>query len=91
MKNVYTNSDVQIVTLIFAYPSATWKGVKTMKYSVTIEETLSRTVEIEADSKQDAIEKVKKQYNNESIVLDADDFSEVIFGVSYSTTEKEND
>lgn len=62
-----------------------------MKYSVTIEETLSRTVEIEADSKQDAIDKVKKQYNNENIVLDADDFSEVVFGVSYSTTEKEND
>lgn len=62
-----------------------------MKYSVTIEETLSRTVEIEAENKQDAIDKVKKQYDNESIVLDADDFSEVVFGVSYSTTEKEND
>jgi hypothetical protein len=62
-----------------------------MKYSVTIEETLSRTVEIEADSKQDAINKVKKQYKNEDIVLDADDCSEVVFGVSYSTTEKEND
>lgn len=62
-----------------------------MKYSVTIEETLSRTVEIEADSKQDAIEKAKKQYKNEDIVLDVDDFSEVVFGVSYSTTEKEND
>lgn len=62
-----------------------------MKYSVTIEETLSRTLEIEAESKIDAIDKVKKQYNNENIVLDADDFSEVIFGVSYSTTEKEND
>ena len=62
-----------------------------MKYSVTIEETLSRTVEIDADSKQDAIDKVKKQYKNEDLVLDADDFSEVVFGVSYSTTEKEND
>lgn len=62
-----------------------------MKYSVTIEETLSRTIDIEAESKQEAIDKVKKQYNNESIVLDADDFSEVVFGVSYSTTEKEND
>ena len=62
-----------------------------MKYSVTIEETLSRTVEIEADSKQDAIDKVKKRYRNEDLVLDADDFSEVVFGVSYSTTEKEND
>lgn len=62
-----------------------------MKYSVTIEETLSRTLEIEAESKQDAIDKIKKQYKNDDIVLDADDFSEVIFGVSYSTTEKEND
>lgn len=62
-----------------------------MKYSVTIEETLSRTIEIEAESKQDAIEKVKKQYKNEDIILDSDDFSEVVFGVSYSTTEKEND
>lgn len=62
-----------------------------MKYSVTIEETLSRTVNIEAENQQDAIEKVKKQYKNEDIVLNGDDFSEVVFGVSYSTTEKEND
>lgn len=62
-----------------------------MKYSVTIEETLSRTIDIEADSQKEAIEKVKKQYKNEDIVLDSDDFSEVVFGVSYSTTEKEND
>lgn len=62
-----------------------------MKYSVTIEETLCRTVDVEAESKQDAIDKVKNQYNNENIVLNADDFSEVVFGVSYSTTEKEND
>lgn len=62
-----------------------------MKYSVTIEETVSRTIEIEAESQQDAIDEVKKQYKNENIVLDGDDFSEVVFGVSYSTTEKEND
>lgn len=61
------------------------------KYSVTIEETLCRTINVEADSQQDAIEKVKKQYKNENIVLNGDDFSEVVFGVSYSTTEKEND
>ena len=40
---------------------------------VRIEETLSRTVEIEADNNIDAVSKVAKQYTDGHIVLTADD------------------
>jgi len=43
-------------------------------YEVEITETLQRVVEIEADSKDEAVEKVCKQYSDEKIVLDESDF-----------------
>jgi len=43
-------------------------------YAVTITETLSRTVTVEAASKEQAIALARIQYENEDIVLDADDF-----------------
>jgi hypothetical protein len=46
-----------------------------MKYKVEIEETLLRTVEIEAESAADAETKVRQLYRNEEIVLSADDFT----------------
>jgi hypothetical protein len=45
-----------------------------MKVKVLVEETLSRTVEVEADSPDDAVEMVRQQYNREEIVLDESDF-----------------
>lgn len=45
------------------------------KYNVLIEETLSKTVDVEAKDYSDAISKVRKMYKNEEIVLTADDFS----------------
>ena len=48
-------------------------------YKIEIEEILSRTINVKADSHEDAIEKVKRLYDNSEIVLDADDFSEVNF------------
>ena len=40
------------------------------KYKVEITEYLQKTVEVEAESKSDAVSKVKEEYNNSNIVLD---------------------
>ena len=45
-----------------------------MKYQVTITETLSRTVSVEAPSAEIAEEQVRGQYRDEEIVLDSSDF-----------------
>lgn len=42
-----------------------------MKYKVNVEELLSRIIEVEADSDEEAEEKVREMYRNEEIVLDA--------------------
>lgn len=46
-------------------------------YTIVIDETLSRHVEIEAESAEQAEEIATAQYNDSKIVLDADDFSGV--------------
>ncbi|MGE5495547.1 MAG: DpnD/PcfM family protein [Burkholderiales bacterium] len=43
-------------------------------YSVEITETLQRVIDVDADSPDDAIEKVRKQYLNQEIVLDSSDY-----------------
>ena len=48
-----------------------------MKYKVNVEELLSRIVEVEADSDEEAEDKVREMYMNEEIVLDASDFQSV--------------
>lgn len=45
-----------------------------MKYTVVIVETLSRKVEVDAADAQEAKQIIAEQYNNEQIVLSADDF-----------------
>lgn len=45
-----------------------------MKYQVTITETLSRTISVEASSADIAEEKVREQYRDEKIVLGSSDF-----------------
>lgn len=52
-----------------------------MKYKVNVEELLSRIVEVEADSDEEAEEKVREMYRNEEIVLDASDFQSIEFFV----------
>lgn len=49
------------------------------KYTVTIIETLSRTIDIEAESFDEASAEIMAKYNDEEIVLDADDFDDVQF------------
>jgi hypothetical protein len=48
-----------------------------MKHKVEIIETLSRIVEVEAQTPDDAIDIIADQYNNEGIVLDATDYNDV--------------
>lgn len=43
-----------------------------MKYYVSITETLSRVVGVDADSEQDAISRVKEAYNKWEIMLDSE-------------------
>ena len=45
-----------------------------MKYTVVIVETLSRKIEVDAADAQQAKQIITEQYNNEQIVLSADDF-----------------
>lgn len=46
-----------------------------MKFKVHIEETLSKDIIVEAETRQDARAMVEERVNNEDIVLSADDFS----------------
>lgn len=54
-------------------------GGDLVKYTINIEEILSRIVEVEADSEEEAENKVREQYRNEDIVLDSSDFQGVEF------------
>ncbi len=46
-----------------------------MKHKIYVKEILSRCVEVEADSLDDAFEKVEEMYKNEEIVLDDSDYT----------------
>jgi len=49
------------------------------KFKIEVKETLSRIIEIEANSMEEAYSKVKIQYQEEEIVLDYDDLVETDF------------
>jgi len=55
-----------------------------MKKKVTIEETLARTIEVEAESDSKAISKVEEAYKNGEYVLSADDYASTMFHVEGS-------
>lgn len=48
-------------------------------YKIEVKETLSRIIEINANSIDEALGNVQKIYKNEEIILDNDDFVEVDF------------
>lgn len=53
---------------------------KKMKiYKIEITETLQKIIEIESDNEEDALHKVMKMYKNEEVILDYDNFVDVIF------------
>lgn len=45
-----------------------------MEYLIEIKETLSKQLKVEADTVDEAISQVKKQYRDSKIILTADDF-----------------
>ena len=47
-----------------------------MKYVVRVTETLARTLIVEANSMEEAKDKVDRAYDDEQIILDYDDFDE---------------
>jgi len=47
-----------------------------MKFKAKITEVLSRVIVVEADSKEEALNKVSDMYNSEEIVLDYSDFND---------------
>ena len=51
------------------------------KYRVKIVETLSRTIETEAESGDAAVEKVRQMYQKCEIILDASDYVETEISV----------
>ncbi len=50
-----------------------------MKYRINVEEILSRVIEVDASSEDEAEDIVKEMYRNEKIVLGSEDFQEVGF------------
>lgn len=48
-------------------------------FKIEIKETLSRIIEIEANSMDEAFSKIQDLYKKEEIVLDADDYVETEF------------
>ena len=51
------------------------------KYRIEITETLSRTVDVEAENEEVALEKVRQMYRNSAIILDASDYLETEISV----------
>ncbi len=45
-----------------------------MKYYVSVTETLNKVVSVDAESEEQAKQKVQDAYDNSDIVLDSDDF-----------------
>lgn len=56
-----------------------------MIYQVHITETLERTIEVEANTKEEAEELIREKHRNEEIVLSADDF----IGTDFTAFEEE--
>ena len=51
------------------------------KYRIEIMETLSRTIELEAENEDAAVNKVRQMYRNCDIILDASDYVGTEIGV----------
>lgn len=55
-----------------------------MIYKVEILETLSKVIEVDAESEDEAISKIRKDYKDEKVVLDAEDYLGTEFSIFYS-------
>jgi hypothetical protein len=73
---------------LFSLPKNQERRLCPMKtYQVEIKETLSMTIESEAENAQQAEEIIREAYVNQEYILDAEHFT----GVDFSTREKEID
>lgn len=52
------------------------------EYEVVITEELVRAVKVQAQSEEEAMDKVEERWRNAEIILNADDFSDVKFYAS---------
>ena len=52
-----------------------------MKIRVRITETLQRDVMVEAETVDEALDKVKEMYNNEEIILDEGDYVDTDYDI----------
>ncbi|MDY0266380.1 MAG: DpnD/PcfM family protein [Methanimicrococcus sp.] len=50
-----------------------------MKYQIEITETLQKTINVESENFESALEKVKRLYQHGEIVLDSNDFVDTEF------------
>lgn len=58
-------------------------------YEIVVEETLKRTISVKAYNSCQAVDIVTSMYDNEDIILDSSDFSEVsIFKVNQEEVSK---
>lgn len=48
-------------------------------FKIEVKETLSRIIEVQASSEDEALSKIQDLYKKEKIVLDADDYVETEF------------
>ena len=70
---------VVIITHADDFPGEIYDDAERQTYTITIEETLSKQVRVNAVTPQEAIRKVKTEYENSEIILTADDFTAVNF------------
>lgn len=59
-------------------------------YCVTVTETLSRDIFIEAENEDEALKKAEDMWAEGEVVLDSDDFGDVDFNIYYCPNEQEN-
>lgn len=74
-----TEYAVIIVMSVEDAPEDIYNSLPRKEYRVQINETLEKAFSVEATSEQDALRKVKKAYEENKIILTADDFSDVEF------------
>ncbi len=56
-----------------------------MKYRVLITETLQKEFEVDASSKDEALDIIKQKYKNEEIILTANDYIQTDYAVKNKT------
>ena len=73
--NATTQSDVDTLVKNFT------QGNESVIYSIEITETLSKTITLEATDSDEALDMVKKSYDNADIIIDAESFVGVDFTI----------